>query len=129
MIQAKQFLSRGIWQPRRRNAQMWPCAPWAKPADHVAATQFMEEIQTFIRKADSSLNIVENSSVRALIACLGGNSPYLSDLVRDDIAGFITLLEKGPQHYTQAVFAESAEFDPNTGREEVTFFLRTLKKK
>ena len=128
-IQTKQFLSRNIRQLCQHNTQAWPCAYWPKPADRRIAADFIEEIHKLSEKLESKSDILQNASVRNLMACLGGNSPYLSDLVRSDIAGFITLIEKGPKYYTQAALTECADFNPNTERETVVFFLRIIKKK
>ncbi|MBQ5515644.1 MAG: bifunctional [Acetobacter sp.] len=128
-IQTKHFFSRNIRSSCQHNTQVWPCTRWPKPADRVMAADFVEEIHKLSEKIESKSDILQNASVRTLIACLGGNSPYLSDLVRGDIAGFITLLENGPKYYTQVALTECAKFNPNTKREEVVFFLRTLKKK
>ncbi|MBQ5546066.1 MAG: glutamine-synthetase adenylyltransferase, partial [Acetobacter sp.] len=128
-IQTKHFFSRSIRSSCQHNTQVWPCTRWPKPADRVMAADFVEEIHKLSDKIESKSDILQNASVRTLIACLGGNSPYLSDLVRGDIAGFITLLENGPKYYTQVALTECAKFNPNTKREEVVFFLRTLKKK
>lgn len=64
-----------------------------------------------------------------LVACLGGNSPYLSDLARQDPVSFAALVQDGPEPCAKDVFAAFAEFDITSGRECVASFLRQAKKR
>ncbi|MFT9014756.1 MAG: glutamine-synthetase adenylyltransferase [Acetobacter sp.] len=129
MTQAEHFLFHDVRLPRGRGLRAWPDADWPRPADHAAARRFAADIKVLADAAGIFPMVISQAGARGLQACLGGNSPYLSDLARDDIGAFAALLENGPDRCVQDVFATCADFDPTSGREYVAAFLRRLKKR
>lgn len=129
MTQAEHFLFRDVRQTRQHGLRAWPDADWPQPADAAAAAHFRADMQALADEAGLAPKVLGQPGAEALMACLGGNSPYLSDLARGDIAGFAALLESGPEHCARDAFAACAEFDAKSGREYVAAFLRHIKKR
>ncbi|MBO1323880.1 glutamine-synthetase adenylyltransferase [Acetobacter sp. TBRC 12305] len=127
--QAEHFLFHDVRLPRGRGLRAWPDADWPRPADTQAAARFAADMQALADAAGIFPMVMAQAGARGLQACLGGNSPYLADLARDDIGAFAALLENGPDRCVQDVFAACADFDPTSGREYVAAFLRRLKKR
>ena len=129
MTQAEHFLFRDVRQTRQHGLRAWPDADWPQPADAAAAAHFRADMQALADEAGLAPEVLGQPGAEALMACLGGNSPYLSDLARGDIAGFAALLESGPEHCARDAFAACAEFDAKSGREYVASFLRPIKQR
>lgn len=109
--------------------RLWPDADWPAPADAQAATHFAEDMAAALQEAAGLAAVQDLPGAAGLIACLGGNSPYLSDLARQDPAFFAALVRSGPEPCAKEVFAAFAEFDITSGRECVARFLRVAKKR
>ncbi|MBO1327180.1 bifunctional [glutamine synthetase] adenylyltransferase/[glutamine synthetase]-adenylyl-L-tyrosine phosphorylase [Acetobacter suratthaniensis] len=129
MTQAEQFLFRDVRQPRGQSLRTWPGADWPRPASLPAAQAFSEDMHALATQAGLPLSSLAPPGAVALLASLGGNSPYLSDLAREDVAGFIALLEQGPERCAEEAFAACEAFDTTLGREDVAAFLRKIKKR
>ncbi|MCH4093647.1 MAG: hypothetical protein LKE96_04950 [Acetobacter peroxydans] len=94
-----------------------------------AAQAFAEDMLALATQAGLPVHSLEQPGAVALLACLGGNSPYLSDLAREDVGAFIALLEQGPERCAEEAFAACEMFDTTLGRENVAAFLRKIKKR
>ncbi|MCH4142416.1 bifunctional [glutamine synthetase] adenylyltransferase/[glutamine synthetase]-adenylyl-L-tyrosine phosphorylase [Acetobacter peroxydans] len=129
MTQAKQFLFRDVRLPRAQSLRTWPGADWPRPASPAAAQAFAEDMLALATQAGLPVHSLEQPGAVALLACLGGNSPYLSDLAREDVGAFIALLEQGPERCAEEAFAACEMFDTTLGRENVAAFLRKIKKR
>ncbi|MCP9318676.1 bifunctional [glutamine synthetase] adenylyltransferase/[glutamine synthetase]-adenylyl-L-tyrosine phosphorylase [Acetobacter persici] len=119
---------RDVRAPRGAPTRLWPDAGWPAPADKQAATHFAEDMAGALQEAGAA-DVLSLQGAAGLLACLGGNSPYLSDLARQDPAFFAALVRSGPEPCAKDVFAAFAEFDITSGRECVARFLRQAKKR
>ncbi|WP_204251338.1 bifunctional [glutamine synthetase] adenylyltransferase/[glutamine synthetase]-adenylyl-L-tyrosine phosphorylase [Acetobacter ascendens] len=129
MTQADHSLFRDVRQPRGHGSRMWPDADWPAAADKRAADLFTQDMLALAQDAGIADSIMIQPGARELLACLGGNSPYLADLAREDVLAFAALLEQGPDICVQDAFATCAKFDTTSGRECVAAFLRHTKKR
>nr|WP_298797256.1 bifunctional [glutamine synthetase] adenylyltransferase/[glutamine synthetase]-adenylyl-L-tyrosine phosphorylase [uncultured Acetobacter sp.] len=120
---------RDVRAPRGAPTRLWPDASWPAPADGQAATHFAEDMAAALRDAGVPDDVLSLPGAAGLVACLGGNSPYLSDLARQDAAFFAELVQSGPEPCAKGVFAAFAVFDITSGRECVASFLRQAKKR
>ncbi|WP_354860052.1 bifunctional [glutamine synthetase] adenylyltransferase/[glutamine synthetase]-adenylyl-L-tyrosine phosphorylase [Acetobacter fabarum] len=129
MTQADHSLFRDVRQTRRQGPRSWPDADWPAPADGHRATVFVEDMLELASQNGVAASVMALPGARELMLCLGGNSPYLSDLAREDIQAFAALLDKGPDSCVLDAFATCAQFDATSGREYVAAFLRHAKKR
>ncbi|WP_171033891.1 bifunctional [glutamine synthetase] adenylyltransferase/[glutamine synthetase]-adenylyl-L-tyrosine phosphorylase [Lichenicoccus roseus] len=75
-------------------------AAWPAPADRSQASQ----LAGFLFGPDGSTGPADSAKA-ALVACLGGNSPYLADLVRREPACFDLLCRRGPDAALAGILA------------------------
>ncbi|KXV77331.1 bifunctional [glutamine synthetase] adenylyltransferase/[glutamine synthetase]-adenylyl-L-tyrosine phosphorylase [Acetobacter cerevisiae] len=120
---------RDVRAPRGARTRLWPDANWAAPADAQAATHFAQDMTVALQEAGGPGDVLNLPGAEGLVSCLGGNSPYLSDLARQDPVFFATLVQSGPEPCAKDVFAAFADFDITSGRECVARFLREAKKR
>lgn len=117
-----------IRQPRSaRTPRLWPDAMWPAAANTQAAAHFEEDMRAALQESGHT-DVLDMPGAAALLTCLGGNSPYLSDLARQDTDFFVTLLQKGPSACATEVFATLAECDFTAERTHVAASLRQAKK-
>ncbi len=88
---------------------------WPAPADPAAGERLCE---TFGRGVPP-----------ALLRCLGGNSPYLSELALREPATLRTLLRRGPDAVVDAALAELVALSPAAPRAQVAAGLRLAKRR
>ncbi|KAA8389250.1 bifunctional [glutamine synthetase] adenylyltransferase/[glutamine synthetase]-adenylyl-L-tyrosine phosphorylase [Acetobacter tropicalis] len=112
---------------RRGEHRVWPDASWPAAADAQAAQHLEEDMITLLRDVGRG-EVLELPGAMELVACLGGNSPYLSDLARQDPLSFAALLQDGPEACAKDAFAALAACDITSGREYVAATLRRAKK-
>jgi len=107
--------------PAQAPAQHAPRLPqdWPPPADPNAATRLVE------RFADA---VPGHDVPEALLRCLGGNSPYLSDLALREAASLVALTRQGPGAVIAQAMAALAEVPPKAPRERVAAALRQAKR-
>ena len=91
---------------------------WPEPADAPRAARLAEQIRPRRRHPGDA----------ALIACLGGNSPYLSGLALRERGCFDALIRHGPDQVVDAALSALAAFDPTRPRAEVAATLRRAKR-
>lgn len=127
MIQpAPQILFHDIRQ--LRGSSVWPDARWPAAAEPQAADRFCTDMADALREAGYQA-VLDQPGVMALLACLGGNSPYLSDLAFQDITFFVALMRQGPAESAAHVFAELDACDITREREHIAAVLRQAKKR
>ncbi|WP_086612494.1 bifunctional [glutamine synthetase] adenylyltransferase/[glutamine synthetase]-adenylyl-L-tyrosine phosphorylase [Acetobacter indonesiensis] len=123
-----QSLFKDVREPRGgRRTRVWPDASWPVAADTQAARNFEEDIRQALCGVGLQA-VLDLPGAMGLVDCLGGNSPYLSDLARQDPCSFAALLQKGPEACAKDAFAALAECDITSGRDYVAATLRQAKK-
>lgn len=91
---------------------------WPEAADALRAARLAEQIRPRRQHPEDA----------ALIACLGGNSPYLSDLALRERACFDALIRHGPDRVLDATLAALAALDAASPRAEIAATLRRAKR-
>ncbi len=93
-------------------------ATWPEPADAAQAARLAEQIGPRRHHPEDA----------SLIACLGGNSPYLSNLALRERECFDGLIRHGPDWVVDATLAALAALDAASPRQEVAATLRRAKR-
>ena len=91
---------------------------WPEPADAARAARLAEEIRP--RRG--------HTQDAALVACLGGNSPYLAGLALRERACFDTLIRRGPDAVVDTALSALAELDVSGPRTAIASALRRAKR-
>ncbi len=95
---------------------------WPLPADPGGAARLAEQLPApHGRAADAG-------SVAALIACLGGNSPYLAGLALREPVSFETLLRRGPDAAVEDALSSLRALDPGVSRAALARAMRQAKR-
>lgn len=102
-------------------------ATWPSPADPSAAVSLAEDLAG---AAAGTLPEAAISSPEAagLIACLGGNSPYLSDLARRERDVLAQLSRQGPARAAAGALRRLRSLRPDAPRAEIRAGLRRAKR-
>jgi glutamate-ammonia-ligase adenylyltransferase len=100
-------------------------AIWPEPHDPAAADRLLER---FAELGRTEVRLAAKPAVRAMLRCLGGNSPYLSDLAVREAAALRRLVSAGPDAVVQAAMAELEALSPAAPREKVAAGLRRAKR-
>jgi [glutamine synthetase] adenylyltransferase / [glutamine synthetase]-adenylyl-L-tyrosine phosphorylase len=100
-------------------------ATWPAPADPDAAERLIERFMA-VGRAEARLARVP--AVRAMLACLGGNSDYLADLAIRESAAVGALIASGPDHVVHTALAILHATPPQTRRDRVAAALRRAKR-
>lgn len=95
-------------------------ALWPLPADPATAASLAQDL--------SAHPDMQTPAATALIACLGGNSPFLSDLVRREREVFGRMLVDGPTHVAAAAIRQLRTLKAATPRAEIAAGLRRAKR-
>ncbi|MGH7122441.1 MAG: bifunctional [glutamine synthetase] adenylyltransferase/[glutamine synthetase]-adenylyl-L-tyrosine phosphorylase [Acetobacteraceae bacterium] len=98
---------------------------WPKSADPGARDRLLERFTALGR---NEARLAARPDVQSLLAALGGNSPYLSDLVLREPAAFRLLVESGPETAFTAALAPLAAADPAVARPRLAALLRQAKR-
>ena len=98
---------------------------WPLPADAGAAERLAER---FAELGRAEARLAARPEVAALLACLGGNSPFLADLAIREAATMRAVLAQGPDHVVAAALAELRATSPRTARARVVAGLRKAKR-
>jgi glutamate-ammonia-ligase adenylyltransferase len=98
---------------------------WPAPHDPTAAERLVERFSELGR---TEARLARQSSVKALLAALGGNSPYLSDLAVREAGSLRTLLAHGPQAVVDEALATLHSVPPGSQRASVAAALRRAKR-
>jgi len=107
-----------------------PAVDWPRPADEGAAARLVER---FAERGRTEARLAARPDVAGLLACLGGNSPFLADLAIRESATLRAVLEKGRlgeelEALTRATLADLAALPPQTARVRVTAAVRAAKR-
>ncbi len=102
-----------------------PLQIWPAPHDAGAAERLVERFAELGRAEQRAARKPETA---ALLACLGGNSPYLGELVLRESAAFRQFVAEGPDAVVDAAMADLAAITPAAPRERVTAGLRRAKR-
>ncbi len=98
---------------------------WPAPHDPAAAERLIERFSELGR---SEARLAGRHAVKALLAALGGNSPYLSDLAVREAGALRALAAKGPQPVVDEALATLRCVAPQSRREHVAAALRRAKR-
>ncbi len=98
-------------------------ALWPLPADAEAAERFTERLAALGRP---EARLARDAA--AMLACLGGNSPYLSDLALREPAALRQLARHGPDAVVEAAMARLRRLPPATPRPALAAALREGKR-
>ncbi len=98
---------------------------WPAPHDTAAADRLIER---FAELGRTEARLAGRPAVRALLASLGGNSPYLSDLAATEPAALRAVVTSGPQAVVDDALAVVHAVPPFSRREHVAAALRRAKR-
>jgi [glutamine synthetase] adenylyltransferase / [glutamine synthetase]-adenylyl-L-tyrosine phosphorylase len=98
---------------------------WPAPHDPAAAERLIERFSELGR---TEARLAGRPVVKALLATLGGNSPYLSDLAVRESGAFRALIAQGPQPVVDDALAALHSVPPQSRREHVAAALRRAKR-
>ncbi len=108
--------------PRFRLPRPWPLAADAGGAARLAA-RLAEHLAGGRGRASDA------RSSAALVACLGGNSPYLAGLALREPESFETLLRRGPEAAVEAALSSLRALDPAASRAALASAMRQAKRR
>jgi glutamate-ammonia-ligase adenylyltransferase len=98
---------------------------WPRPADPKAAARLRERFAN-LGRAEAAL--AQQPGVAGLLAALGGNSPFLSELVVSEAASLRLLANAGPRAVVDRALQEIADTPPSVPRARVASGLRQAKR-
>jgi glutamate-ammonia-ligase adenylyltransferase len=98
---------------------------WPAPSDPAAGDRLVERVAD---QGRTEARLAAQPAVAAMLRCLGGNSPYLSDLVVREMAGLRRLVAEGPDALVATALAELATLLPQARRERIAAALRQAKR-
>jgi glutamate-ammonia-ligase adenylyltransferase len=98
---------------------------WPAPHDPNAADRLVER---FSEQGKAEARLASRAAVSKLLRCLGGNSPYLSDLAYRDTAVLKRLVAEGPDAVVETALSDIQALDPGTRRARVAATLRQSKR-
>ncbi len=100
-------------------------AQWLAPYDEAAAARLIER---FAETGRNEARLSARPAVAAMLAAIGGNSPYLSDLCLREAAVLSSLVRSGPDKAVADAMAELAAIPPAARRPVVAAGLRRAKR-
>jgi len=98
---------------------------WPYPFDEGAAERLVERFATL---GGAEARLAGRPGGHALLLCLGGNSPFLADLVLRESAALVALAQDGPDIVAEAALARLAALPPETPRATTAARLREAKR-
>ncbi|MDI2090706.1 bifunctional [glutamine synthetase] adenylyltransferase/[glutamine synthetase]-adenylyl-L-tyrosine phosphorylase [Commensalibacter oyaizuii] len=107
----------------------WFHKNWPKPTDQRSADILLEDIKKIWIQQEKDPLVLSHDKVIELIHGIGGNSPYLSDLILKDIEFFDFLLQHGPDEACKTTFAQLHAFSTQESRQATARILRITKQK
>jgi glutamate-ammonia-ligase adenylyltransferase len=111
--------------PRRRAARFRLPAVWPAPADTAAAGRFAGRVAELGRV---EARLAGAPTAAAMLACLGGNSPYLADLALRERAALRRIVADGPDAVFGAEMDTLRALPADLGRAELAAALRRAKR-
>lgn len=106
----------------------WTARAWPTPADPRGATLLREDLDELWREHALDPALLKTEGVAAMLAAIGGNSPYLAGLVRRDPVPFARLLAEGPDQDMAAILDSMAALTPRDSRATLAATLRAAKR-
>jgi glutamate-ammonia-ligase adenylyltransferase len=100
-------------------------AGWPAPHDSGAAERLQERFAALGR---AEARLAARPAANAMLAALGGNSPYLADLAVREADALRALVARGPQPVVDAALAAVRALPPQSRREHVMAVLRRAKR-
>ncbi len=100
-------------------------ATWPAAHDQDAANRLIER---FAGLGPAEARLIDRTEVAAMLAAIGGNSPYLSDLAIREGELLRVLIEVGPDAVSERSMREVAATPPNASRAQVGAALRRAKR-
>ena len=100
-------------------------AGWPAPHDQAAAARLIER---FAELGRNEARLAANPIAAAMLAALGGNSPYLSDLAVREAAALRLIVRAGPDQAVAEAMASLADIPPASRRPVVVAGLRRAKR-
>ncbi|MGI4975330.1 MAG: bifunctional [glutamine synthetase] adenylyltransferase/[glutamine synthetase]-adenylyl-L-tyrosine phosphorylase [Janthinobacterium lividum] len=98
---------------------------WPAPADPQAAARLLD---AFAALGPGEARLAARDGPRAMLACLGGNSPYLAGLALREPGVVRTLARLGPEAVRDRAMAALAAATPRAERAVVSAALRTARR-
>jgi glutamate-ammonia-ligase adenylyltransferase len=102
-----------------------PQPVWPDPFDPAAADRLIERFAVLGR---TEARLAARGNVAAMLRCLGGNSPYLSDLALREAGTVARFVANGPDTAVAAAIKGLALVKPDAGRPKVAAALRQAKR-
>ena len=96
-----------------------------RPFDAAAADRLIER---FAERDAACRAFAASAEGAALLAALGGHSPYLADLALREAPTLLRLAERGPEEAQALALDPLTRADPAAGREQVAALLRQAKR-
>src|SRR5437762_6293688 len=98
---------------------------WPAPFDTAAADRLLERFAALGR---SEARFASREESTAMLRCIGGNSPYLSDLAQKEAATLARFVAEGPDATIAAAMEALAQVRPAAKRETVAAAMRVAKR-
>ncbi|HTW25663.1 MAG TPA: bifunctional [glutamine synthetase] adenylyltransferase/[glutamine synthetase]-adenylyl-L-tyrosine phosphorylase [Acetobacteraceae bacterium] len=98
---------------------------WPRPADEAAAERLIER---FAALGAAEARLAGQGRARAMLAAIGGNSPYLADLALREAATLRAVVQRGPDPVVAAALAELGRISPAAPGPRIAAALRRAKR-
>jgi [glutamine synthetase] adenylyltransferase / [glutamine synthetase]-adenylyl-L-tyrosine phosphorylase len=98
---------------------------WPDPFDPAGAERLVERFHAL---GEPEAELADDPNVRSLLRCLGGNSPYLSELALREPGALLRLVTSGPQAAFADILLGLSRVSPAAKRPEVAAALRQAKR-
>ena len=98
---------------------------WPAPHDPEAADRLIER---FAEQGKAEARMVQRAAVTTMLRCLGGNSPFLSDLAVREAATLRRLIADGPESVVDTAMRDLRALPPKARRNETSAALRQAKR-
>lgn len=107
----------------------WFDQEWPQPADQRSADLFLENLQKLWISIQKNPTFLLQSQTLSLLNAIGGNSPYLTELVLKNVSFFDFLLQNGPDQACKETFNSLQNFAIQESRADIAKTLRISKQK
>ena len=100
-------------------------AAWPLPHDRHAADRLVEQ---FAARGPGEAGLAGRPEITAMLAALGGNSPFLTDLALREADTLVAFIEQGPAPVVRRAIEDAARAPPTAPRAEIAARLRRAKR-
>ncbi len=107
----------------------WFDQSWPKAADQRNANLFFKVVQETWLTNNKNPSLLQQPNITRLIQAIGGNSPYLADLLLKNIHFFEFLIENGPDKACEKTFTSLQNSSIQDSRTSIAKILRITKQK